>query len=159
MTRAVLIAVLGLVGCLRPPEKLAGVYERVSVRDAATSPREGIAVRWGGQIVSMRPGKQQTCFEIVGMPLDAQARPQPSDQSQGRFLACAPGYYEPTTYLPGREVTVVGALHGVTVGKVGDYDYTFPRVDATTIYLWPERTARGGWSPPVAISIGGIFGH
>ncbi len=157
MRAAILLLLPLAAGCLRPPGNLAGKYDDVNVKQAQTEPREGAAVRWGGQLVSMRPGKDQTCFEVVALPLDARARPQPSDRSDGRFIACAPGYYEPTVYVPGREVTVVGALHGTTRGKVGEYDYTFPRVDATTVHLWPERTAERSWSPPVSISIGGVF--
>jgi outer membrane lipoprotein len=145
--------------CAKPPKDLAGEYARVSVTEAQAAPRSGEAVRWGGKVVSMRPEKSQTCFEIAAFKLDDQARPLPSDESPGRFIACAPYYYEPSVYVPGREVTVVGALHGTTVRKVGDYDYTFPRVDATTVYLWPERPQAppSPWYPQIGISVGGVF--
>jgi len=156
--RALLASLLlPLAACLRPPENLAGKFDRVTVREAQAEPREGVAVRWGGKLVSMRPGKEQTCFEIASFPLDARARPEPSDESPGRFIACAPGFYEPAVYTPGRDVTVVGALNGTMPGKVGEYDYAFPRVDATTVYLWPEQSraeARPGWWPSVGISVG-----
>jgi outer membrane lipoprotein len=160
MTRALVLLLVPLAACMRPPENLAGKFDRVTVQEAQAQPREGVAVRWGGKLISMRPGKDQTCFEIASFPLDAKARPQPSDESPGRFVACAPGFYEPAVYTPGRDVTVVGALHGTTVGRVGQYDYTFPRVDATTVYLWPDESreqARSGWRPSVGISVGGVF--
>jgi outer membrane lipoprotein len=161
MVRALVLLLMPLVvACLRPPDNLAGQYAPVTVQEAQAEPREGVAVRWGGKLVSMQPASGQTCFEIASFPLDAKARPQPSDESPGRFVACAPGFYEPAVYKPGRDVTVVGALNGTTAGKVGQYDYTFPRVDATTVYLWPERPAQEApavWWPSVGISIGGVF--
>ena len=160
MTRVLLLFLVSLAACMRPPANLAGRYEPVTVRDAQAEPREGLAVRWGGRLVSMQPGRGQTCFEIASFPLDGAARPQPSDESLGRFIACAPGFYEPTVYTPGRDLTVAGALNGATTGKVGQYDYRFPRVDATTVYLWPERPVpppQPEWRPSVGISVGGVF--
>ena len=160
MKRVLLLLLVIPAACVRPPANLAGQYDRVTVREAQAAPREGVAVRWGGKLISMRPGKGQTCFEIASFPLDDRARPKPSDESPGRFIACAPGFYEPAVYTPGRDVTVTGALHGTVAGKVGQYDYTFPRVDATTVYLWPERSpeeTRPGWWPSVGISVGGVF--
>src|SRR5262249_21033782 len=106
------------------------------------------------------PEQGRTCFEIASFLLDAKARPKPADESPGRFVACAPGFYEPAVYAPGREITVTGALNGTVTGRVGQYDYTFPRVDATTVYLWPERTpeeAHPTWWPSIGIGIGGVF--
>jgi outer membrane lipoprotein len=160
MKRALVLLLLPLAACLRPPANLAGKYDPVTVREAREQPRQGAAVRWGGTLVGLRPAKDQTCFEVASFPLDARARPQRSDDSPGRFIACAPGFYEPAVYAPGREVTVVGALNGTISGKVGQYDYEFPRVDATAVHLWPERTAedaRPGWWPSVGISVGGVF--
>ena len=34
---------------------------------------------------------------------------------------------------------MVGPLNGTERAKVGNFDYTYPRVAAQTIYLWPER--------------------
>jgi outer membrane lipoprotein len=161
MTRALLVLALApLAACVRPPANLAGTYERVTVREAQAEPREGVAVRWGGTLISARPGKGQTCFEVASFPLDARARPKPSDQSAGRFIACAPGFYEPAVYAPGREVTVTGALHGTVRGRVGQYEYTYPRLDATAVYLWPERSPdemRPMWWPSIGIGVGGVF--
>jgi outer membrane lipoprotein len=161
MRRALLVLILvPIAACMRPPKNLAGRYDPVTVPEAQAQPREGVAVRWGGKLVAMHPGRDETCFEIASFELDARARPRASDDSHGRFIACAPGFYEPAVYAEGREVTVVGALRGTTVRKVGEYDYTFPRVDAATVYLWPERRPeeyRPVWIPSVGISVGGSF--
>ena len=160
MKLAMVLAASCLVACARPPKNLAGEYSRVSVAEAQAAPQQGEAVRWGGTIVSMRPEKERTCFEVAAFSLDREARPVPSDASPGRFLACGPGFYEPAVYTAGREVTVVGALNGTTVRKVGEFDYTFPRVDAAAVHLWPLRPppeARPPSYPRIGISIGGAF--
>jgi outer membrane lipoprotein len=127
------------VGCMRPPRQLTGTFAPLTVAEAQARPRLDERVRWGGEIVSTSPGPGRTCFEVVSLPLDRQARPRLSDQTFGRFIACVPGFYDPAIHAPGREITVVGALAAPTTGKVGEYDYTFARVDAETVYLWPER--------------------
>jgi outer membrane lipoprotein len=160
MMRALLLLVVSLAACARPPQNLAGKFDPVTVPEAQQSPREGAAVRWGGKLISTRPGDAQTCFEIAAFDLDGRARPRPSDNSPGRFVACAPGFFDPAVYTPGREVTVVGALHGTTAGRVGQYEYTFPRVDAATVHLWPERPpedVRAVWWPMIGVSFGGSF--
>jgi outer membrane lipoprotein len=36
-------------------------------------------------------------------------------------------------------VTFIGSIDGYETRKIGDYDYRFPRVEASVIYLWPRR--------------------
>src|SRR6185437_7046096 len=57
----------------------------------------------------------------------------------GRFVACKQGFYDPEVFAKGREITVTGSLDGTVQHKIGEYDYTYPRVAANTIYLWPKR--------------------
>src|SRR5512139_2557871 len=104
------IAVLLLVflsACAKPPPPLAGTYTEVGLREAQQGGLSGQRVRWGGVIVATTPRKQETCLEILQRPLDAQARPRYTDESDGRFLACAPGFYDPAVYANGREITIV----------------------------------------------------
>jgi outer membrane lipoprotein len=96
-------------------------------------------VRWGGKIVDVHTEKLFTCFEIVGAPLDSSGRPREVDDSNGRFLACRDGFYEPEVFKSGRELTISGKIDGYETRKVGDYDYRYPRVAADVVYLWPER--------------------
>ena len=49
------------------------------------------------------------------------------------------GFLDPAEYPMGRDVTVVGSVDGTERHKVGDYDYTFAKVDASEVYLWPKR--------------------
>jgi len=161
MRRALLPVVLGIaaVGCARPPRPLAGEFPPVSVRDAQRDPPTGTTVRWGGTLVRTTPTNDgRTCFEVVSRPLDRRARPTTSDESAGRFVACAPAFYDPDVYAPGREVTFVGTLDGTTTRPVGEVDYTFPVVDARVVHLWEPRPVYPASGPRFGISIGGVFG-
>ena len=138
MTRIliVLAAAGGLAACTTAPKALQGEF-------AATSPMEGgnsgAPVRWGGEILTVEPKPDVTCFQILARDLYASARPRTGDTSNGRFLACRQGFYDPAVFTEGREVTVVGVVAGSEVRRIGEYDYPLPRVDANVVYLWPER--------------------
>jgi outer membrane lipoprotein len=128
-----------LAGCVTAPAPLQGEYAPLRPQDAAAQPSGGAVIRWGGRIVSVQPEADRSCFEIVGVPLGSSARPRRIDTSEGRFLACRAGFYDPEVFQPGREVTVTGHVEGVEQRKVGEYDYRYPRVAADVIYLWPEQ--------------------
>jgi outer membrane lipoprotein len=133
---------------MRPPARLAGVFPPTSIAGAQAGGHEGERVRWGGRIVSTTPGRAETCLEVVGLPLDREARPQDSDDSQGRFVACTPGFLDPAVYSRDREVTVVGTLEETISRPIGEYDYLFPRVRAETVYLWPKpEPVPAYWDP------------
>ena len=108
-----------------------------TVSDAQWRDASGERLRWGGEIVQTTPATDETCIEIVSMPLDRRAEPRRVDQTYGRFVACAPGFYDPAIYAVERKVTVVGTVDGFVDGEVGDRGYRFPRVRAETVYLWP----------------------
>jgi len=138
---AAIVALAGLLGaCATVPTPLQGQFAAVSPRDAAASGGQGEVVRWGGEIINVDPRPEQTCFEILARELDGSARPVSRDPSDGRFLACRDGFYDPEEFKQGRNITVVGKLNGTERGKVGQFDYTYPKVAADTIYLWPKRS-------------------
>jgi outer membrane lipoprotein len=136
--RSSLLVLAALAACARPPRNLAGDFPRTTVADAQQASYAGARVRWGGTIASTNPGRDETCIEVVSRPLDRRAHPRDTDVTYGRFRACAPGFYDPQVYGPDREVTVVGTIEGTQPGKVGEYDYPFPRVAIEEIYLWPK---------------------
>jgi outer membrane lipoprotein len=137
-TTPIVTLALLLGACATVPTPLQGQFAPVTPRDAATS-GQGEAVRWGGEIIEVDPRADRTCFTILARDLDASARPMARDPSDGRFLACRDGFYDPEEFKRGREITVVGHLDGSEQAKVGDFDYTYPRVAADAIYLWPRR--------------------
>lgn len=144
----VLPLLLLLTGCVSMPGALQGEFAPIQPAEAARSGVVGEPVRWGGRVVQVQPMERHTCFEIVGVRLDAFARPLPRDRSSGRFLACRGGFYDPEVFLPGREVTISGRVDGYEMRKIGDYDYRYPRLAADVIFLWPERPSIGAIAEP-----------
>lgn len=138
-TLATLLTAAALGGCVTAPAPLQGQFSPVQPEEAVARGQPGDQVRWGGRIVNVRTEKLHSCIEIVGAPLDAAGRPRRVDHSTGRFIACRSGFYEPQVFAPGRELTVSGRIDGFESGKIGDYDYRYPRVAADVVYLWPER--------------------
>lgn len=137
-----------LAACATAPKPLQGSFAPVQPEEAVARGGVGEAVRWGGRIVSVRTEKLHSCFEIVSAPLDASGRPRRVDQSTGRFIACRTGFYEPQVFAEGRELTISGRIDGYETGRIGDYDYRYPRVAADVVYLWPERRERDHhWHP------------
>ncbi|HJU26608.1 MAG TPA: Slp family lipoprotein [Rhodanobacteraceae bacterium] len=134
-----LLITLGLGACATVPQQLAGTYSTVTPDAARSGAAQGTRVRWGGRIIETEPQEAQTCFFVLNKPLDSQARPERDEQSTGRFVACKQGFFDPEVYSKGKELTVTGTLDGSVTRKIGNYDYTYPRVAADTAYLWPER--------------------
>jgi outer membrane lipoprotein len=133
-----------LTACATAPKPLQGDYAEVAPRSAAP---QGQRVRWGGEIIHVDPTADRTCFEILGRELDAIARPRRSDDSAGRFIACRDGYDDPEVFTKGREITVTGVVRGTLQRKVGDYEYTYPEVDADVVYLWQKPSMRVHYEP------------
>ena len=145
-------AIAGLLAaCATVPQPLQGNYAPVSSMSVQQGGAAGGArIRWGGQIISTEPGPQSTCFYVLGQQLDEQARPERAGANggQGRFVACRSGFYDPEVFGKGREITVTGTVQGSMTRKVGDYDYTYPRVEADVVYLWPKRPLVVGYPYP-----------
>ncbi|HSX62043.1 MAG TPA: Slp family lipoprotein [Tahibacter sp.] len=136
-------ALLALAGCATAPKPLQGEFA-AAAPDAVA---DGQKVRWGGEIIRVDNAADRSCFEVLARPLDGSARPLRRDRSDGRFLACRSGFYDPAVFEPGREITVTGTIAGSELRKVGDYDYRYTRVAADVIYLWNEREALAYPSP------------
>ncbi|HET7563133.1 MAG TPA: Slp family lipoprotein [Rhodanobacteraceae bacterium] len=130
---------LALGGCATVPKPIAGDYAPVSLDAARTGTATANRVRWGGEIIETQPRADQTCFFVLAQPLDSQARPQRGADSNGRFVACKQGFYDPEVFRKGRDLTVTGTLAGTVQHKIGQYEYTYAKVDADNVYLWPKR--------------------
>lgn len=137
------IALLGaaLGGCVTAPKVLQGEFADITPRESAARDASGMQVRWGGQLIDTQPMPDHTCFQILSRPLGSNSRPveRHRDRSDGRFIACHDGFYDPEVFRPGRELTVSGRVDGNQRISVGEYETTVPRVAAQTIYLWPVR--------------------
>ncbi|MEO5573441.1 MAG: Slp family lipoprotein [Gammaproteobacteria bacterium] len=127
-----------LSGCATVPEPLRGEFPTVTPQGSVSQGINNQRVRWGGVIVEAMPGRDETCFEVLGQNLNDQGRPIESVNSQGRFIACAQGFYDPAVYAKGRDLTVVGTLNTTVTRKIGEYDYRYPQLAIQQVYLWPE---------------------
>jgi len=140
-TSLILISILLLSSCTSIPEQLKGDYLSLTPKNTTGNNLE-TPVRWGGVILETKPEADFTCLEILAKQLQTSMRPVTSDQADGRFIACKPGFYDPEVFEKGREVTVTGKIIHMDVRKVGDYDYHFPVVDIEFMILWPKRRDR-----------------
>lgn len=127
--------------CTTIPEQLKGDYASL-IPNKTTDNNLETPVRWGGVILETRPENDFTCFEVLAKQLQTSMRPKDSDQADGRFIACKPGFYDPEVFEKGREVTLTGKIIHMDIRKVGEYDYHFPVVDIEFMILWPERRDR-----------------
>ena len=131
------LTLFGLSACTTVPEQLRGDYSNITPETTKDSDIQ-TRIRWGGVILETRPEDNHTCFEILSKYLESSMRPSDEDQTEGRFVACRPGFYDPEVFQKGREVTVTGDIIHIDVRKVGDFDYRFPVVDIDFISLWPK---------------------
>lgn len=133
-------AMIVLGGCAALPDPIAGErYQETPYPAQVGESSLGADVRWGGSIVETRPLSDHTCIEILAQPLSGSGYPRASDEDLGRFLACRDEFIDPEIFVGDRAVTVVGTLDAFTTGKVGEFEYRYPRVAADAVYLWPER--------------------
>ena len=83
--------------CTTIPEQLKGDYTTLLPENTSDNDL-GSLVRWGGVILETRPETDHTCFEILSKQLQKSMRPKTADKSDGRFIACKPGFYDPEVF-------------------------------------------------------------
>jgi len=138
---ALAASALLLSACVSQPKPLQGTYADTTPEAAVHADSTGTAVRWGGRIVKVEPRKDSTCFEMISAPVGSSGRPAGArDDTNGRFIACRAGFYDPAVFEPNREVTFIGRIDGYENRRIGEYDYRFPKVAADVVYLWPVRS-------------------
>jgi outer membrane lipoprotein len=120
--------------------------EQVRGGDMATY--AGRPVRFGGTIIETANQQDLTRLTVLGRQLSKDGEPEYTDDSTGRFIAIVPEFLDPKVYAADRQITVTGTLASTETGKVGDYPYTYPVVEAKEWYLWPKQVARPyGYDP------------
>lgn len=139
-----LFLVLWLIsGCASKVPKLISQEPVPDIRITDVMPRteafNGRNVRWGGSILTVtnRPG--DTEIEILARRLNRSGRPVEGDETQGRFLARVSGFLDPAVYAQGRLLTVYGTVAGSLSKPIGEKPYTYVKVEAQTLYLWPPE--------------------
>lgn len=140
MQRALLAAsLLALSACTSLPKPLQGSFLAISPTEAGKQPATGQPVRWGGRIVAVDTYADRSCFKILSIRLSGSGRPLSEDQSDGRFIACRSGFYDPAVFKAEREITITGRIEAIELGRIGELEYPYPRLAAEVVYLWPER--------------------
>jgi outer membrane lipoprotein len=134
-----LLCACTLNACVSMPTPLQGQFSVLLPAESGERNASGERVRWGGTIVKVDTHSDHSCFEIVGTQTGSDGRPERLDKSEGRFIACRKGFYDPEVFSAGRELTVTGSITGFESRKIGDYDYRYPQVAAEVVYLWPVR--------------------
>lgn len=137
---------------------VAGKFRPVTPRQAqSTTVYNKLTVRWGGVLIHTQPQAKQTCFTVMGLPLTEQGWPvsRQGQANEGRFIACAHGFFDPQQYKPGRRITFIGKITGHRTRKVGGFPYHYPVMQASKVHLWPKRRYR---RPPDVIYLNGFMG-
>lgn len=140
----ILVILVGLSACASLPPELA-TQSQQPITDyqqwVNSDPKQSHEVRLGGVIAKVTNLKDRTRLEIVNLPISSTGKPSLDDDPKGRFVAYVDGFLDPIAYANGRLITVAGSSLEPEVGKVGDYDYTFPVVQVTGQRLWQiEKT-------------------
>lgn len=136
---ALMACVLVLTACVSTPKPLQGTFAELTPAAAAKKNALGGSVRWGGRIVAVDNRADHTCFKILSVRLDASGRPRNEDQTDGRFIACRAGFYDPAIFKKERDITITGRIEALRNGRIGAMTYAYPQLSAEVIYLWPER--------------------
>lgn len=134
-----IVPLLLLGGCATTQFTPPGPYTAITPQIASSRNVTGSLVRWGGILVATRPETSQTCFEILALPLYSDGEPRLERTfSEGRFIACSPGFYDPALYAQGRIITVAGHIFKVETHHIGGYAYRFPVLKSGPPHLWPR---------------------
>ena len=140
------LVLLLITGCSSPiPELIREPVEpRISVEQArrGSGDLDGRTVRWGGEIIEVENKRNETLVEALAYPLSGSGRPDKESSAQSRFIARIAGFIDPAEYKAGRSLTVYGKIGAKITRKLGEYPYTYPVVDASVFYLWPEEIER-----------------
>lgn len=131
---------LSLAGCATVPEDLQPVADtQPSMAQVLQDPDayKGEIVVWGGTIAEVTNLAEGTRLEVVSRPLARNQRPLDVDRSEGRFHVFVAGFLDPQVHAPQRAVTVRGTVVGANPGVIGSFPYTFPEIEAASVYLWP----------------------
>ncbi|HHJ20273.1 MAG TPA: Slp family lipoprotein [Gammaproteobacteria bacterium] len=119
----------------------------VAAVQQSPKPQIGKQVRWGGRIAHVTNLKTSTEVEIVSRPLSSGGRPRENDQTSGRFIAILDGFVDPDVYAKNREITVRGTITGLRGGKIGDFTYRYPVIQAQAHELWEKRQPISRYEP------------
>ncbi len=153
----ILLATFILGACAGGPRFDARDTDRAVTPKAAVAEQaiaKGKTVIWGGVILNTVNLRDSTRLEVLAYPLDGNQKPKLAETPLGRFIVGYAGYLEPADYAEGRVVTVRGTIGGITQGRIGETDYTYPLLTSGQIYLWPRGSQQDNSNVHFGIGIG-----
>ncbi len=124
------------------PDSIRGTEtQSVSAAQVQQNPSRfaGAKVRWGGQIMSVKNLAGSTRIEVLSRELDSKGEPRENSPAGARFMAEVPGFLDPEAYAEKRSITLVGRCAGVQEGKIGEFLYQYPMIQADSHHLWPIK--------------------
>lgn len=139
------VCLLLLAGCVTTPANLQSPSsDSPGVQQVRANAEANLnkSVRWGGTIVGVQNLQGETRIEVIGKPLFRNGQPDSREVSQGRFIAVFDKFLDPADYKKDSAITIVGVVTGTELGKVGEAEYDFPRVQATASQLWQRQNSR-----------------
>ncbi|MFV0575636.1 MAG: Slp family lipoprotein [Vibrio sp.] len=145
----ILMMLLGVSACATLPPELETTqplitdYQQWSTQLANSKQSDlktSSDVRMGGVISKLTNLEDSTRLEIVNLPISSTGRPALDVEPEGRFVAYIKGFLDPVAYKEGRLITVQGKSKPTEKGKVGQYDYQFPVIEASAHHLWQIKT-------------------
>ncbi len=115
----------------------------------------GVSVIWGGYVHGVHNTPEGAYVEIIESPLDSRHRPRALDEARGRFLLLVPGFAEPARYSPGKAITVVGDVRGLSKRPLGEITYGYPVLLRRYDHLWKPAVR-----PDIhlGVGVGAVFG-
>ncbi len=141
LNKLISLASLAMVvssACTTVSEQLKGEYSTLRPIDVSEQSLE-TQVRWAGVIFETRSQEDHTCFAVIARPVEKSMRPQSTNQSDGRFIACKSGYLDPEGLKVESEVTLTGRIFHIDKREIENNDYLIPIVEVDSMTLWPAR--------------------
>ena len=133
--------ILLYIGCMSP---ISGSIRKQADRKldfsallAAPENYIGEMVLCGGKILKVVNQDNGTFIEILQQDLSMDDRPKENRLSKGRFFLFSSKFLDPSVYSVGREITAAGKVSGKREQLIGEYEYTYPVIEAIEIYLYP----------------------
>lgn len=139
---ATVLLLLG--GCVSTPSQLQAPVSAPDIKQVRADAEANLnkSVRWGGIVAGVQNLDGQTRIELIAKPLLRNGEPDSRQVSQGRFVAVFDEFLDPSDYKKNSTLTVVGVVTGTELGKVGEAEYDFPRLQATAHQLWSSENTR-----------------